>query len=254
MKRILLLVGTLGVFFSLGFGQGVPDPKVNEARKLFNEGNALFKSGNYMGAIEKCKAAIALDQDYRFHYLMGLSYKNTKQYPEAVEALKASIGLNAGFAGAHNAVGGVYLTQGNFEDAISSFKTALKVDPKLKAAQKGISEAYAGRGQALMDEGKYEKAGELIDEALLQHSDNPKLYLLASRIYNRLEKPEKAIDAANEALKLKKGRKGAEYFELGMAYKKMNEIAKARTAFTEAGKDPTYARNAQYELEGLRGK
>ncbi|MEX2117053.1 MAG: tetratricopeptide repeat protein [Bacteroidota bacterium] len=255
MRRIVSALVGISVMFALAVGQSPPDPNENVAKKLFNEGNDLFKAGNYTAAIEKCKAALALAQDYRYQYLLGLSYKNSKQYPEAVAALKASIGLNGGFAGAHNAVGGLYLTRGEFEEAIGSFKTALKVDPRLKPAQKGISEAYVGKGQELMDQGNYEKAGELIDEALLQHSENPKLYLLAARIYNRLEQPEKAIDVANESLKQKKGRsKGAEYFEIGVAYKKMNEIAKARMAFAEASKDPSYSRNAQYELEGLRGK
>lgn len=252
MRRTVLALISTALLCSIAIGQAADD---NEAKKLFNEGNALFKAGNYMGAIEKCKAALAIAQDYRYHYLMGLSYKNSKQYSDAITALNASIALNPGFAGAHNAIGGVYLTQGDFQGAIGAFKAALKVDPKLKPAQKGISEAYAGEGQELMNDGKYDKAGELIDEALQQHSDNPKLYLLAARIYNRLEVPQKALDAANEAIKLKKGRsKGAEYFEIGMAYKKMNEIARARTAFGEAGKDPAYARNALYELEGLRGK
>ncbi|MEX1138788.1 MAG: tetratricopeptide repeat protein [Bacteroidota bacterium] len=255
MSRLWMVLIGIAVMFSLAVGQGAADQSENEARKLFNEGNALFKRGNYTGAIEKCKAALAIAQDYRYQYLLGLSYKNSKQYADAVTALKASIALNGGFAGAHNAVGGLYLTQAQYDAAIEAFKTALKADPKLKPALKGISEAYAGKGQQLMDQGKYENAGELIDEALLQHSDNPKLYLLAARIYNRLERPEKAIEAANEALKQKKGRsKGAEYFEMGMAYKKMNDFAKARTAFSEAGKDASYSRNAQYELEGLRGK
>jgi tetratricopeptide (TPR) repeat protein len=255
MSRTLLVLAGLVVMASFALSQGAPDQSENEAKKLFNEGNALFKVGNYTGAIEKCKAALAIAQDYRYQYLLGLSYKNSKQYADAVTALKASINLNGGFAGAYNALGGLHLTQAQYEESIEAFKTALKVDPKLKPAQKGISEAYAGKGQELMDQGKYEKAGELIDEALLQHSDNAKLYLLAARIYNRLEQPDKALEAANEALKQKKGRsKGAEYFELGVAYKKLNEIAKARTAFSEAGKDPAYSRNAQYELEGLRGK
>ena len=255
MRRIPFAVFSMALISSLAIGQGAPDQTENEAKKLFNEGNALYKAGNYTAAIEKCKAALALAQDYRYHYLLGLSFKNSKQYPDAVAALKASIGLNGAFAGGHNAIGGLYLTRGEFDEAITSFKAALKVDAKLKPAQKGISEAYAGKGQELMNEGKYEKAGELIDEALMQHSDNPKLYLLAARIYNRLEQPQKALDAANDALKQKKGRsKGAEYFEIGIAYKKMNELAKARTAFGEAGKDPSYSRNAQYELEGLRGK
>jgi len=256
MSRLFSVLLSLFVAVTISMGQSEdPNRTENEARKLFNEGNALYKSGNYMAAIEKCKAALALGEDYRYHYLLGLCYKNSKQYDKASEALTASITLNSGFAGGHNAVGGVYLIQGDFDKAIEAFKAALRVDPKLKPSQKGISEAYAGKGQELMDQGKYEDAGVLIGEALQQHTDNAKLYLLAARIYNRLEKPEQALDAAYEAIKLKKGRsKGAEYFEQGVAYRKLNQFGKARTSFVESGKDPAYARNAQYELEGLRGK
>jgi len=256
MNRAFSVLMSLLVMGSVALGQSEDPNKIeNEARKLFNEGNSLFKAGNYMAAIEKCKAALALDQDHRYHYLLGLSYKNSKQYDSAIEALSASIGLNGQFAAAHNALGGVYLIQGEYDESITSFKAALQSDPKLKPSQKGISEAYAGKGQQLMDGGKYEEAGALIDEALGQHSDNPKLYLLAARIYNRLERPQQALDAANEALKLKKGKsKGAEYFEIGIAHRKMKEYVKARTAFAEAAKDPAYNRNAQYELDGLKGK
>ncbi|MEP0823385.1 MAG: tetratricopeptide repeat protein [Ignavibacterium sp.] len=257
MQRIFLslLAGTLLVTTVAFTQSAAPDPNDIEAKKMFNEANALYKAGNYMAAIEKVKGAIGLQEDYRYSYLLGLCYKNTKQYDEAVKALAASAQQNPQFEGTHNALGGVYLVQGNFDQAIESFKRALRLNPKLKPSQKGISEAYLGKGQELMKDGKYELAGTLIDEALEQHSDNPKLYLLAARIYNRLEQPQKALDAANEALKQKKGRsRGAEYFEIGVAYKKLNEIAKARNAFAEAAKDPAYNRNAQYELDGLRGK
>ncbi len=256
MRRSLLAVMSLMVFSAFLYAQGTPadDPK-NEAKKLYNEGNSLLKSGNYLAAAEKYKAALALDDDFAFHYQLGLCYKNSKQYDNAVQSLLASIKLRPNFAGAHSAVGGVYLVQGDFDNAIASFKTALKYDAKLKQSLAGISEAYAGKGQQLLEQGKLDEAGTMVDEALSQVSDNSKLYLVASRVYNKLERAEKALEAANQALKWKKGRsKGAEYFEIGIAYKKMSEFDKARSAFAEARKDAVYSRNAQYELDSIKGK
>jgi tetratricopeptide (TPR) repeat protein len=256
MRRALTLLVSCVLVMSVAFSQGsTPDEKKNDAKKLFNEGNALYKSGNYTGAAEKYKSALALDEDYAYYYGLGLCLKNGKQYEEAISALESSIKLKPDFEGSYNAVGGVYLIQGQYDKAIDAFKTALKYSPKLAPARKGITEAYAGKGQQLYDQGKLEQAGDLVDEALQEESDNAKLYLLAARIYNKLEHPEKALDAANQALKLKKGRsKGAEYFEIGIAHKQLKEFAKARTAFNEARKDPVYSRNAQYELDGLKGK
>ncbi|MBR9977579.1 MAG: hypothetical protein KFH87_05775, partial [Bacteroidetes bacterium] len=47
-------------------------------------------------------------------------------------------------------------------------------------------------------------------------------------------------------------RKGAAYFELGLAYRNLGNTAKAKEAFTNAKKDPSYARNAAYELDMLK--
>jgi tetratricopeptide (TPR) repeat protein len=255
MRRGLHVLTLLMVCCVLLYAQSATDEQKNEAKKMFNEGNALFKSGNYLAAAEKYKAALGLDEDFSFHYQLGLCYKNSKQFDNSIASLLASIKLRPNFAGSHNAIGGVYLIQGNYDQAIESFKTALKYDPKLKPSLAGITEAYAGKVQQLLDQGKLEEAGTLADEALQQHTENAKIYLVASRVYNRLEQAEKALEAANQALKFKKGKsKGAEYFEVGIAYKKMKEYDKARSAFGEARKDPTYSRNAQYELDGLKGK
>lgn len=256
MRRVFTLIVSCAVLAGAVLAQAsTPDEKKNDAKKLFNEGNALYKSGNYSAAAEKYKASLALDEEYSAFYGLGLCYKNSKQYKDAITALESSIKLKPDFEGSHNALGGVHLIEGQFDEAINSFKTALKYNPKLSPALKGITEAYAGKGQLLYDQGKLEEAGTLIDEALQQQSDNAKLYILAARIYNKLERPEKALDAANQALKYKKGKaRGPEYFEIGIAHKKMNEFEKARTAFAEAKKDPQYSRNAQYELDGLKGK
>lgn len=254
MRRGLLLM-SLMVFSVLLYAQSPTDEQKNEAKKLFNEGNRLYKTGNYVAAAEQYKGALAIDEDFAFYYQLGLCYKNSKQYDKAIPSLQSSIALRPNFAGSYNALAGVYLTQGDFDNSIEAFKTALKHDPKLKPSLAGVTEAYAGKVQQLLEQGKFDEAGATSDEALQQHSNNSKLYLVASRVYNRLERPEKALEAANEALKLKKGKsKGAEYFEMGIAYKKMKEFDKARSAFGEARKDGAYSRNAQYELDGLKGK
>jgi len=227
----------------------------NEADKLYNEGNARYKSGNYQGAVEKYTQALAIVGDYRYHYQRGLSFKNSRQYDKAVSDFDAAISLRQDFAIGYNALGGVYLLLGDYDKSIESFKLAAKNDPRLDRSRKGIGEAYAGKAQQLLDAGKFDTAGGLLDEALGEHSENAKLYLIASRVYNRLEHADKSIRAAQEAIKLKKrGAMGAEYFELGMGYKKLNDFEKARAAFLEAKKDPSYSRNAQYELDGLKGK
>ncbi len=255
MRKLLgILLIVAGVASALAQSTPPPEPKV-QADILFNEGNALFKKGDYQGAIEKYSSAIALAPDYKYHYQLGLSYKNSRQMDKAIAEFENSIKLKNDFTVGYLALGGAYLTTAEYAKSIEAFKSVLKLEPKNERAIKAISEAYAGNAQYLINEGKFEEAGRELDGAMVQEYDNPKLYLLAARIYNRLGQPEKAFDAAEHALKTKKrGSRGAEYFELGVALKGLQQYAKAREAFNEARKDPSYAKNAQYELDGLKGK
>ncbi|HWP81288.1 MAG TPA: tetratricopeptide repeat protein [Bacteroidota bacterium] len=257
-KRLTTLLFSILVNVSLLTAQSADAPPQNqkvEADKLYNEGNSFYKTGNYLGAIEKYKSALNLHKDYRYYYQLGLSQKNAKRHDEAIAAFEEALKLKPDLAIGYNALGGTHMERRTFDKAIEAFKQALKYDPQMDRAKKGLSEAYAGNAQELINEGKISEANALVDEALAQHSDNAKLYLLAAIVYNKMERPEKALEAAQEAIKLKKrGSKGAEYFEVGLAYKKMKDYEKARVAFQEAKKDPAYSRNAQYELDGLKGK
>lgn len=257
--RSFLVVLAVIVAGSLCFAQSAPAPAVDqqkvEADKLYNEGNSLFRAGNYSGAIEKYKAALVIAKDFKYYYQLGLSHKNSRQIDQAIAALEEAVKVKNDFAIGYNALGGTYLSSGVYDKSIEAFKQALKYNPSLEQSKKGIEEAYAGKIQELSDGGKYNDAGKMADEALETYQENPKLYLLAARIYNRLEQPDKAIAAAQDALSLKKrGGKGAEYFEIGLAHKRLKDFAKSREAFNEAKKDPQYSRNAQYELDGMKGR
>lgn len=253
-QQLLLVLLFLNAVPVLGQSPA-PDPKKIEADKLYNEGNGLFRSGNYASAIEKYHGALSMAKDFRYYYQLGLSYKNARQADKALEAFEESIKLKGDFYQGYNAVGSTLLASRVYDKSIESFKQALKYNPQMSQAVLGIGEAYAGQGQQLVNDGKFNEAGTLIDEALGQHPNNPKLYLIGAIVYNKLDNPEKAIQAAEEAIKQKKrGAKGAEYFEIGLAYKKMKDNEKARAAFAEAKKDPSYSRNAQYELDGLKGR
>ena len=232
------------------------DQEKTDADKLYNEGNSLFRAGNYSAAIEKYHAALERAKDFKYYYQLGLAQKNSRQNVKAIAAFEEALKLKNDFSLGHNALGGTLLAERVYDKAIEAFKLALTHDPNMQKAVQGVTEAYAGQAQQLLSDGKYELAGKLIDDAMGHaHADNPKLHLVAAMVYNKLDQPEKAIELADEAIKLKKrGSKGAEYFEMGLAYKKLKDNEKARAAFGEARKDPAYSRNAQYELESLKGR
>ncbi len=253
--RALVILAAVAMLTVPVVAQNNGDTKKVDADKLYNEGNTLYRSGDFAGAITKYQGALALADDYKYRYQLGLAYKNTRKTDEAISQFEKSVELKPDFAVGHYALGTANLAARSYADAIDHFKKALQYDPSMDRAKTGIAEAYSGEAQRLADEGQLQAASKLCDEALAIHSSNAKLLLIAARVYNKSGDAQKALDAAKSALDTKKrGAKGAEYFELGIAYKRLNDYENARAAFNEAKKDPTYSRNAQYELDGLKGK
>lgn len=254
MRAFVILAAFVLIAVPL-LGQNQPDAKKVEADKLYNDGNTLYRAGDFAGAIKKYTSAIDLADDYKYRYQLGLAYKNTRDISNAISQFDKSVTLKPDFAVGHYALGTAQLSAKDYAASIDHFKKALQFDPSMDRAKTGMAEAYAGHAQKLSDEGDLMGAGRVCNEALALHSNNPKLMLISARVFNKLGDGEKARVAAQGALDAKKrGAKGAEYFELGLAYKQLKDYEKARAAFNEAKKDASYSRNAQYELDGLKGK
>lgn len=176
-----------------------------------------------------------------------------RQNEEAINAFKEAINLKNDFAPAYNAIAGIYLTQGDYDNAIENYTKALQYDKKLDAAIKGIVEALLGKSNALIQAGKFQEAVDLLTQATTYRQDYPKVYVMLAIVYNKLSQYDKAVESAKKAIEINpKGANSDAYFELGVAYKKLGQIEEARKAFLEAKKDPRLARNAQYELDLLK--
>lgn len=253
MRKIfsLVIIAILASFVAFAQGGNSTKPEV-EAAKLFNEGNSLLRSGNYKTAIEKFDQALNLQKDPRFYYSKGLAFKALKQYAEAINVFKEAINLKADFAPAYNAIAGIYLIQGDYDNAVEYYKKALEHDPKLDVAVKGIVEALIGKSNALIQAGKFQEALDLLVQSTTYRQDYPKVYIMLAIVYNKLSQYDKAIESAKKAIELNPKSTNADaYFELGVAYKRLGQIEEARKALLEAKKDPRLARNAQYELDLL---
>jgi len=229
--------------------------KIRLSDSLFNAGNADFRAGRYQDAIQKYTNATNIRQDHKYYYQLGLAYSQTRSFDKAIVSFQAANKIKPDFYLGFFGLGNTFLRMQQFDKAIENYKEARKDPTMVNRVDKIISEAYAGYAQKLYDEGLFKEAGEVIDDAQDKHPDNPKLFLIAARVYNRLEKPDQAIDMAKKAIEVKKDQKtGAEWFEIGVGNKKLSKFPEAREAFQKAAKDPLYARNAQYELDSIKGR
>ncbi len=247
-KLIFLSVLTLIVFAMSASAQSN-----NEAKKLFNEGNALLKSGDFEGAIVKYDAALKLEKHEYYYYQKGLAQKKARKTDAALESFKSAVATNPEWAIGYFALGGGYFSDGDYAKAIENYETALQKNPTLGQAKKGLAAAQTARAQQVLAEGETVKAAELAASAVQNDEKYDKAYVIMAQAYNKDGKYNEAIAAAQNAVKYNKSpRKGAAYFELGLAYRNLGNTSKAKEAFTNAKKDPSYARNADYELKMLK--
>ncbi len=224
----------------------------NDAKKLFNEGNALLKAGDFDGAIGKYNAAIKIEKHEYYFYQRGLAEKKSRKVDESIISFDEALKINPKFAAGYVALAGSRFSKNEYAKAIENYEKAIKENPTLGQAKKGLAAAQVARASELVADGDMPGALMLTKSALEHDPKFDKAYIIMAQAYNKDGKYNEAISAASEALKLIKGPKGAAYFEMGLAFRNLGNSAKAKDAFTNAKKDPTYARNADYELQMLK--
>ncbi|MFZ1730237.1 MAG: tetratricopeptide repeat protein [Bacteroidota bacterium] len=225
----------------------------NDAKKLFNDGNALLKSGDFEGAIVKYNAALKIEKHEYYYYQRGLAQKKARKMDDAVASFQAAIETNPKWAVGYVALAGAEFSAGAYDKAITQYENALKENPTLGPAKKGLASAQTAQAQALLGQGDVNGAIALCEKAVTNDEKYDKAYLVLAMAQNKNGKYDEAIKAAQNAIKLiKSPQKGAAYFEMGLAYRNLGNTAKAKEAFTSAKKDPGYVRNADYELKMLK--
>lgn len=240
------------IFFLLCFSIiGIAQDMKPEAGKLYNEGNALLKSGDANGAVEKYNGALQIEKDYRIFYQKGVALKKAGKLDEAKTAFEESLKLNKDFEGGLNALGGVYFSMGNYTASIENFEKILNsnannnVKSKVK---KNVSLAYAKLGNEALTSGSAEKGIEYLKKAV-ENDNYDAAYLSLAKVYSELGKWDESIAAAENALKYRsKISKGGPYFYMGISYRGKGDTAKAKDMFKQASADPTYKKTAEYEL------
>ncbi len=225
----------------------------NEAKKLYNEGNKLLKSGDFAGAIAQYDAALKLENHEFFWYQKGLALRNTKKEADAVEAFKKSVETNPKFAPGYNALAGGYFALKNYDKAIENYEKALAEKPTLGQAKVGLGAAQTAKAAAMVNSGDSKNAIALAQSAIGHDPKSMQAHIVLAQAFNKESKYGEAIKAGEAALKVSKGPgKGAAWFEIGLAYRNQGNMGEAKKAFLEAKKDPQYARNAEYEIKQMK--
>jgi arylsulfatase A-like enzyme/Flp pilus assembly protein TadD len=122
----------------------LPDPKDRvQTYELVSDAMEESQHGEYAGSTEKLIAALKSDPDsIPVHYLLGLNYYRTREFPKAVEQFQKVLQLSPDYTLAVFYLGLSYARVGDFDQAITTLKRALELDASNFAAAYNLGAAY----------------------------------------------------------------------------------------------------------------
>ena len=125
--------------------RALPDPKDRvQVYELVSAAMDESQHGEYADSTDKLTAALKSDPDsIPVHYLLGLNYYRTQEFPKAVEQFQKVLQLSPDYTLAVFYLGLSCARVGDFDQAITTLKRALELDSSNFAAAYNLGAAYA---------------------------------------------------------------------------------------------------------------
>ncbi len=214
----------------------------------FQLGVLYKKMGNITQAIQSYQAALNIKKTYdKGWYALGIAYKENGDMNNAKMAFEEAVRLNSKYYKAHKSLGEIFIDLQQYDAAVKSFKTAINYKSDYAAAYHALGITY-GKGK-LED---YSRAVEALEQAVKLNKREVLSWYSLAESYNELGECEKAKEAAQEAIDLKKNFGGG-HFQLGIA-EYCNATGNKNSAinhFERARKDRQWIKMAEYEIDKI---
>ncbi len=201
-----MVSGLSGLLLVLLVASSAPAQVSPESAEKYVEGQGLFKKRRYQEALGLFEEAIKLDgKNAQAYRAMGLTYKKLRNYPKAMESLQMAVTIKPDYASAYYDLGQIqYQALEKYEDAQSSFKQVLEIDPAFEdgRAREYLKAACVKQGRAHYKQRNYRKAArEYEDACQLDPSDALSFYNLGLA-YRKARNYKEAVESLTTAIDL----------------------------------------------------
>jgi tetratricopeptide (TPR) repeat protein len=210
-------------------------------RAHYIQGYVLLRQRKVGDSIRELARSLELNVDNpEGHKILGKDFVIIGKYDYAQTELQQAVRLKPESAEIHYSLGEVYSSRDLFPEAKLEFSTAIQRDSTYAEAYNalGFTEESLGNDSAALE--AYEKAIRVADQKGFKF-DAP--YINLGAYYNRLGKPDLALQYAKKAIELN-SKSDLGYYQVARAYESRNEWEEAAEALRNASSiNPT---GAQY--------
>ncbi|MCK4965435.1 tetratricopeptide repeat protein, partial [bacterium] len=179
------------------------------------------------------------------HEGLGFIWLSKGDYNKAQMEFETAIKINPGNANAHLNLGVVWSVKNDIHKAQKEFETAIKFDPQLVIAHYDLGMLY-------MKKKEYGKAEKALRTAYSLLPNNPEIsFMLGLVLSMNKETVAEAISMYNKSISLKPSNPKY-YIELGKLYLKIGNKAQAINEFEKALKHNPGAHNLKTQIDKLK--
>ena len=158
---------------------------------------------------------------------LGLAYGNAGQYEEAIASYKEALRIKPDDADAHYNLGVTYGESGQYEEAIASYKEVLRIKPD-------DADAHYNLGYVYRELGQYEEAIASFKKSIRIKPDDADAHYNLGVAYDESGQYEEAIASYKEALRIKPDYANAHFF-LVLAYVNAGQYEEAIASYSGIG-------------------
>ena len=205
------------------FTDNVSNPSQNQIDSLVD----LYSQGKLEEALTQGSILVQqFSNSYVILNILGAIYSGLGQYEEAISTYKKALKLKPDYAEAYNNLGNIFNKIGKNEESILNYREAIKLKPD-------YTDAYYNLGVILISADKYAEAITNFNRVIEFKPDHSDAFGNLGVAFNKLDRYDDAIVCYKRAIELKPN-VAENYNNLGNALSKINDYEKAITNYNKA--------------------
>jgi tetratricopeptide (TPR) repeat protein len=187
------------------------------------------------GTIEYAQEKVLKDSNNPYkHFKLGVAYQyGISRHQEAIASFKEAIRLKPDYAEAYFKIGTIYHWQGQYQEAIAPLKEAIRINPSNADFQASLQSAYHSRSLSLLIQGSEQNIIVSLKETIRLDPDDAYSHYYLGYNYSQLGQHQEAILSFKEAIRIKPDYSDA-HTQLGFSYGGLGRNQEAIAPLNEA--------------------